>query len=79
MRLQVPTLVQAIVDRYYPERLGAVSASDSFSAWTLLDGTEASPGVILAAYTNRTDGVVRVLGRQPSPGRSAGTARASPT
>jgi len=58
--------VQAIVDRYYPERLGAVSGADSFAEWTVLEGTEETPSIVIAAYTNRTDGVVRVLARQPS-------------
>jgi hypothetical protein len=63
MRLQVPTLVQAIVDRFYPERLGALSAGDSSTAYAILDGTEDAPATIAAAYTNRTDGVARVLAR----------------
>ena len=63
MRRQVPTLVQAIVDRFYPERLGALSAPEAFTTHAVLEGSDDNPGMVLATYTNRAAGAVRVLAR----------------
>jgi hypothetical protein len=59
----------AAVDRFYPDdRLQPSSDAERYACFQELDGPAGQAGVILAAYTDRSGGVVRVLRRTGTDG-----------
>ena len=57
--------LQRVVDRFYPlERLHPTNAEERYACYQVLETTPAQePAVVLAAYTDRSAGAVRVLRR----------------
>ena len=64
------TALQQVVDGFYPaERLKPADASERYSCFQVLASTPASePSVIIAGYTDRANGAIRVLRRNTTGG-----------
>jgi hypothetical protein len=60
--------LRALVDRFYPaERLNPGSASERFACYQVLEATPlGEPALVIAAYTDRSAGAIRVLRRNAS-------------
>jgi hypothetical protein len=56
--------LQALVDPFYPtDRLKPITAAERQSCNAVLSGTAGSPTAVIAGYTNRSSGAIRVLQR----------------
>lgn len=56
--------LQALVDPFYPaDRLKPITAAERQSCAAVLSGTAGSPTAVIAGYTNRSNGAIRVLQR----------------
>lgn len=56
--------IQALVDSFYPSsRLTTTTAAERESCAAVLSGTAESPTTVVAGYTNRSSGAIRVLQR----------------